>query len=71
MTDDVIQVGDHVKIAPEGVYYNGKQISPVIKNLTWVVINVAKDRILLGSSTDGHYYMGAPISIRYLKKTLD
>lgn len=63
---DSISAGDIVSIAPNAVYYTGRQISPLIKSKTWVVSSVSGDRVLLGKSEDGYYNLNAPISSKYL-----
>lgn len=63
-----IYPGDVVTIAPDGVYYTGRQISPLIKAQTWIVASKSGDRILLGKSEDGYYTLNAPVNEKYLIK---
>ena len=62
------QPGDVVTISDNAIYYTGRQISPLIKSLRWVVLSVSGDRVVLGKSVDGYYNLNAPISARYLTK---
>ena len=64
--DTKFETGDIVKIAPNAVYYTGRQISPLIKSLSWVVSSVSGDRVLLGKSEDGYYNLNAPVHAKYL-----
>ena len=61
-----INVGDVVKIAPDAVYFTGRQISSLIKSLSWVVTSISGTRVVLGKSTDGYYTLNAPIDAKYL-----
>ena len=63
-----IQIGDVVKIAENAVYYTGRPISPLIKSKTWVVSSIAKDRVMLGKSSDGYYTLNSPVAAKYLTK---
>ena len=63
--------GDHVTILSNAVYYTGRQISPLIKSLEWVVSSAAGNRIMLGKSADGYYTLNAPIDAKYLNKVPD
>lgn len=66
-----IKPGDTVKISPEAVYYTGRQISPLIKSLTWIVSSISGDRVLLGKSADGYYTLNAPVDVKFLTKITD
>jgi len=68
MNDEELKVGDSVKISPEAVYYTGRQISSLIKSKNWYVASIAKNRVMLGTSTDGYYNLNAPIDAKYLTK---
>ena len=61
-------VGDVVTLAPDAVYYTGRQISALIKSKSWIVYSVSGDRVLLGKSNDGYYSLNAPVSAKYLTK---
>ena len=63
-----IQIGDVVKIADTAVYYTGRPISPLIKSKTWVVSSIARDRVMLGKSSDGYYTLNSPVAAKYLTK---
>jgi len=67
----MIQPGDTVKISPDAVYYTGRQISPLIKSLTWIVSSISGNRVLLGKSTDGYYTLNAPVDAKFLTKITD
>ncbi len=60
--------GDQVKISPDAVYYTGRQISPLIKSLTWIILSVSGNRVMLGKSVDGYYTLNMPIDSKYLTK---
>ncbi len=68
MINEELKVGDSVKLLPEAVYYTGRQISPLIKSLNWVVSSISGARVVLGKSTDGYYNLNAPVDIKYLVK---
>ena len=68
MSEVNLQVGDIVKISPDAVYYTGRQISPLIKSLSWVISSMSGDRVVLGKSSDGYYSLNAPINAKYLSK---
>lgn len=68
MINEELKVGDCVKLLPEAVYYTGRQMSPLIKSLSWVVASISGSRIVLGQSTDGYYTLNAPVDIKYLIK---
>lgn len=68
MANTELKVGDIVTISPNAVYYTGRQISPLIKSLSWYVSSVSGDRILLGKSVDAYYNLNAPVNAKYLTK---
>ena len=63
-----LKVGDVVKISPEATYYDGRQISPLIKSKQWIVSSISRDRVVLGTSDDGYYNLYAPVAAKYLTK---
>lgn len=65
------QPGDVVSISEDASYYTGRQMSPLIKSLHWVVNSVSGDRIVLGKSIDGYYNLNAPVNAKYLTKVTD
>ena len=66
-----ISKGDVVKIVADGVYYTGKKIPTWVKNLNWIVNEVAGDRVVLGKSEDGKYNISSPVNIKYLNLIKD
>lgn len=66
--DSDFKIGDIVQMAPEAVYYTGRQISPLIKSKTWVIASLSGNRIVLGKSDDGYYNLNAPVDAKYLIK---
>ena len=68
MTSAELQVGDIVSIAPNAVYYTGRQISPLIKSKIWVIDSISGNRVLLGKSEDGYYTLNAPVAAKFLSK---
>lgn len=68
MANTELKVGDIVTISPNAVYYTGRQMSPLIKSLSWYVSSVSGDRILLGKSVDAYYNLNAPVNAKYLTK---
>jgi len=68
MEDKKFEVGDVVKIASNGVYFTGRQISPLIKSKNWYVTSIAGSRVMLGTSSDGYYCLNAPVDAKYLTK---
>ena len=68
MSEIQLQVGDTVQISPEATYYTGRQISPLIKSLTWEISSISGSRVVLGKSTDGYYTLNAPVDAKYLNK---
>ena len=66
-----INVGDKVTIASDAVYFTGRQMSPLIKSLTWEVSSVSGSRVVLGKSVDGYYTLNAPVDAKYLTKVTD
>lgn len=71
MAEVNLQVGDTVKISPNATYFTGRQISPLIKSLTWVISSISGSRVVLGKSIDGYYTLNAPVDAKYLIKTAD
>lgn len=70
MTDTNLQKGDKVTISADAVYFTGRQISPLIKSLTWEVSSISGSRVVLGKSVDGYYSLNAPVDAKYLNKVL-
>jgi len=68
MNSAELQTGDIVSIAPNAVYYTGRQISPLIKSKHWVISSISGSRVILGASDDGYYNLNAPIDAKYLDK---
>ena len=68
MANTELKVGDIVTISPNAVYYTGRQMSPLIKSLSWYVSSISGDRILLGKSVDAYYNLNAPVNAKYLTK---
>lgn len=66
---DEFKTGDVVGIKADAVYYTGRQISPLIKSLKWVINSISGNRVILGKSEDGYYNLNAPIDAKYLIKT--
>lgn len=64
----MFQPGDIVQITSDATYYTGRQMSPLIKSLSWVVSSVVGDRVVLGKSADGYYDLNAPVADKYLTK---
>lgn len=64
------KAGDNVRISANAVYYTGRQISPLIKSLTWTVTSVSGSRVVLGKSVDGYYNLNAPVDAKYLTSIL-
>jgi hypothetical protein len=71
MDDKMIQVGDTVSIASSGVYYTGRQISPLIKSKQWIVSSISGNRAVLGKSVDGYYTLNMAVDTKFLTKTTE
>jgi hypothetical protein len=71
MVNSDFKSGDVVKISSDAVYYTGRQISPLIKSLTWKVSSISGDRVVLGKSVDDYYTLNAPVNAKYLTKIDD
>lgn len=68
-TNKTIQAGYAVKIASNGVYYNGSKIPDWVKGKTWIVAKIeGKDKAIINVSTDGKNAINSPINIKYLTK---
>lgn len=65
-TDTQIKEGSIVKIASNGVYYDGSSIPSWVKNLKWIVSEIRGNRVVINKSTDGSYAINSPINIKYL-----
>lgn len=63
-----LQKGDKVMIAANASYFTGRQMSPLIKSLTWEVTSISGSRVVLGKSVDGYYTLNAPVDAKYLTK---
>ena len=63
-----LQKGDKVMIAENASYFTGRQMSPLIKSLTWEVTSISGSRVVLGKSVDGYYTLNAPVDAKYLTK---
>lgn len=61
-----IKSGDVVKIAPDAVYYNGKQIPSWVKNQQWIVSSVNGDRIVINKNVDNTSAINSPINAKFL-----
>ena len=68
MENTVFNIGDHVTMESNAVYFTGRQISPLIKSLEWVISGVSGSRVMLGKSADGYYTLNAPVDAKYLSK---
>ena len=66
-----LKVGDIVKLAPDAVYFTGRQISPLIKSKSWVITSISSNRVMLGKSDDGYYDLNAPVDAKYLTKVTE
>lgn len=68
MADVNLHPGDKVTVAENAVYFTGRQMSPLIKSLTWIVSSTSGPRVVLGQSSDGYYTLNAPVDAKYLTK---
>ena len=59
------QIGDIVSISSDAVYYDGRQITPIIKSKRWVIHSISGNRVVLGTS---EYNLFAPVDAKYLSK---
>lgn len=71
MDNEIFQPGDIVGIKPDATYYTGRQMSPLIKSLKWVINSISGNRVVLGKSEDGYYNLNAPVDTKYLTKTFN
>lgn len=63
---NIVNAGDHVKIASNATYYNGKAIPTWVKNKEWIVQEVSNDRAIINESVDGSNHICSPINTAYL-----
>lgn len=57
---NVIQANDVVRIAPNAVYYTGKEVPDWVKSNEWIVKSVEGDRVVLGSDVHGKNEINSP-----------
>ena len=68
MANTELKVGDVVTISPNAVYFTGRQMSPLIKSLSWYISSISGNRVMLGKSVDAYYTLNAPVDAKYLTK---
>lgn len=61
-----IQPGDTVRIAPDAVYYTGKQMPDWVKKDVWIVKSIAGDRAVIDKNVSGTSAICSPVHVRYL-----
>lgn len=71
VSQDSINKGDIVKIAPNATYYNGTRIPSWVKNSNWIVSQVNGSRAVIDKSADGKYSICSPIHTKYLSVVRD
>ena len=72
MSNNELQAGDLVKIAPDAVYYvTSKPVSPTVTRTRWYISRISGNRALIGKSEDGNYSLDVPVDTKYLTKISD
>lgn len=62
-----VNAGDVVSLAPDAVYYTGKQMPDWVKIDQWIVKSVNGDRAVIDKNVSGSASINSPVHISYLK----
>lgn len=63
----IVNAGDVVSLAPDAVYYTGKQMPDWVKIDQWIVKSVNGDRAVIDKNVSGSASINSPVHISYLK----
>lgn len=61
-----IKVGDHVNLASDAVYTNGKSVPNWVKKKSWIVKKVEGEVAVIDKSVDGANSINSPVNVKYL-----
>lgn len=61
-----ISVGDVVSLAPNAVYYTGKEMPAWVKNDRWIVKSLSGDRAVIDKNVSGSSSINSPVNLSYL-----
>lgn len=64
-----IQPGAVVALAPDAVYYTGKEMPGWVKSDKWIVKSASGDRVVLGKNEGGSHEINSPVNVKYLTVT--
>lgn len=61
-----VKEGTVVSLAPNAVYYDGKDMPDWVRNDQWIVKSRNNDRVVLGSSVSKTHTINSPVNIAFL-----
>lgn len=61
-----VQTGTIVTLAPDALYYTGKEMPVWVKNDRWIIQSVSGDRAVLGKNESGSHEINSPVNVKYL-----
>ncbi len=61
-----VKEGTVVSLAPNAVYYNGKEMPDWVRNDHWIVKSRNNDRVVLGTNVSGTHTINSPVNIAFM-----
>lgn len=61
-----VSAGDVVSLAPDAVYYTGKEMPAWVKNDRWIVKSLSGDRAVIDKNVSGSSSINSPVNLCYL-----
>jgi len=62
-----IGAGSIVAVAPDAVYYSGREMPDWVKADQWIVKSAEGDKVIIDKNVSGSHAICSPVNIRYLK----
>lgn len=66
--DGAVCPGDKIRLLPEAVYYNGKQIPDWVLSDIWLVKSLEGNRAVIDYNESGSHAICSPVNVKYLRK---
>ena len=61
-----VKEGTVVSLAPNAVYYNGKEMPDWVRNDHWIVKSRNNDRVVLGKNVSETHTINSPVNIAFM-----